>query len=237
MTRREFSLTALRAAALSTVGVLPACGRRTWALLPPRPVTWTMKPLSSARVTETLLDDGRLRIRIEHDVLRGVTPAMLVWWWRNLDGEMRLGERTYARYLVWHPIDHIHFDVVERSANGGLGPGSRFHIVEALGADLKNLVDVVVRMRRLDEEGVAADVRMLGSAVMEFRVRLVPEPAGTRFLAETTIGFASWLRRLGANRLVLGRFFPETLRRVWIKHNVEEIGNLEFILPGLYSRA
>ncbi len=38
-----------------------------------------MKPLSSAKTSIDRLDDGRLRLSIEHDVLHGVTPEMLVW--------------------------------------------------------------------------------------------------------------------------------------------------------------
>jgi hypothetical protein len=79
--------------------------RSRWSLLPPRPVDWAMKPLSSAKIVEHTLSDGRVVLRIEHDLLRGVTPPMLVWWWRNIEGDMELKGQTYPRYLIWHPIE------------------------------------------------------------------------------------------------------------------------------------
>ena len=48
-----------------------------WKPLPPRPINWEMKPLSSAETGVKTLADGRLELTIRHDVLKGVTPAML----------------------------------------------------------------------------------------------------------------------------------------------------------------
>src|SRR6266849_3780016 len=70
---------------------------------------------ASAKIAEHTLSDGRVVLQIEHELLRGVTPAMLVWWWRNIEGDMELKGLTYPRYLIWHPIDHIHFEVSYRS--------------------------------------------------------------------------------------------------------------------------
>jgi hypothetical protein len=36
--------------------------------------------------------------------------------------------------------------------------------------------------------------------------------------------------------LLIEWFFPAERRRAWLKHSVEEIGNLQFFLPALYSR-
>src|SRR5712691_1462629 len=131
LTRRHLLKGVLVAAGLAAFGVFPAGCAPKWSLLPPRPVTWVMKPLSSARTAEAVLPDGQVQLRIEHELLRGVTPPMLVWWWRNIEGPMELDGRTYPRYLIWHPIDHIHFEIVERLPDGGVGPGAIFHLVEA----------------------------------------------------------------------------------------------------------
>lgn len=50
-----------------------------------------MKDLSSAQTEQRVLDDGRLQLRVRHQVLRGVTPEMLVWWFSSMDGEMMVG--------------------------------------------------------------------------------------------------------------------------------------------------
>ena len=86
-----------------------------WKLLTPRPFNWAMKPLDSAETGVKTLDDGRLELTIRHDILKGVTPAMLGWWFRNIEGSMEHMGQTYPRYLIWHPIDHIHYEVARRS--------------------------------------------------------------------------------------------------------------------------
>jgi hypothetical protein len=57
---------------------------------PPAPlnIPWTCKPVDSARSSVDILDDGRVYCWIEHELIRGVTPKMLVWWFKNVDGDM-----------------------------------------------------------------------------------------------------------------------------------------------------
>jgi hypothetical protein len=107
-------------------------GRR---LPPPRPLLWPLRPVQSARwsVTE---DHGRVVVTVEHAPLAGVTTEMLRWWYRHVPGRMTYAGRTWPRYLVWHPLDHIGYQVVRPGATGGVGPGAGLHITEALGRDL-----------------------------------------------------------------------------------------------------
>jgi hypothetical protein len=235
MTRRDFLKTLLWSAGLSFFGALPAaCSSAKWSLSPPRPVPWTMKPLSSAKTRETVLPDGRVQLHIEHDLLRGVSPQMLVWWWRNMAGEMEVKGQIYPRYLIWHPIDHIHFELVERLPDGSVGPGAVFHIVEALGADMKNLIDARLHLRELGDGGAMVEVRALAQTVLQIRGQFVPREAGTQVISTMTIGSSNWLGDFGLNPWLTGRYFPPERRKVWLKHSVEEIGNLQFFLPDLY---
>jgi len=196
-----------------------------------------MKPLSSAKIAEHTLSDGRMALQIEHDLLRGVTPAMLVWWWRNIEGDMVLKGRTYARYLVWHPIDHIHFAVMDRMPDGSVDVGSTFHLVEALGADMRNLLDVMLRLAQLDETGARVELHVLGRTVMQIQGKFLPQDEGTQLVTTMTLGRESAFGgRLGLNQLLIDWFFPAERRQAWLKHSVEEIGNLQFFLPTLYDR-
>jgi hypothetical protein len=233
-TRRRVLRDTLWLASLSAFGVLPAgCGSK-WALLPPRPVDWVMKPLSSAKVEERVLSDGRVQLHIAHELLAGVTPEMLLWWWGNIDGTMELNGRSYARYLIWHPIDHIHFAALDRQPDGSVGVGSRFHIVEALGADMKNLVDVMARLVKLDATGARIEVGMFGGTALSIDGEFGAQPDGTQIATTMTIGTAGWLS--GLNSLLIDWLFPRERQQAWIKHSVEEIGNLQFFLPELYRR-
>jgi DAPG hydrolase PhiG domain len=76
--------------------------------LPPAlSVPWDPKPVSSASAGSETLPDGRKRYWVKHDVLKGVTPTMLVWWFRHLEGDVEIEGRLLNRYRVWHPFDHV----------------------------------------------------------------------------------------------------------------------------------
>jgi hypothetical protein len=207
-----------------------------WAPLPPRLFNWTMKPLDSAETAMKTLDDGRLELTIRHDVVKGVTPAMLGWWFRNIEGSMEHMGQTYPRYLIWHPIDHIHYAVARRAPDGTAGPGARFRIVEALGANPDFLVNSVADIPRNDDGGVTLSVRRFGLEVMRLEHTFAPVAGGTRYESRMRVGTEALLARFLVNRLVLPRLFSEAIGRAWLKHNVEEVGNLEHFLPALYAK-
>src|SRR6185369_15268054 len=113
----EFQLTFVR-------GAMARWGRNT-AIPPPRPIPWTMKRVESAETEMRLLPDGRLHLHIRHEVLRGVTPAMLVWWFQHLEGTIELQGRSWPRYHIWHPVDHIAIRYARRRPDGSVGPGAQ----------------------------------------------------------------------------------------------------------------
>jgi hypothetical protein len=193
-----------------------------------------MKPLESATTGMQSLADGRLELTIRHDIIKGVTPAMLGWWFRHIDATMEHMGRTYPRYLVWHPVDHIHFQVVRRAPDGTAGPGARFHLVEALGGTPDFLIDSVADVLRNDETGITIRVRQFGLQVMHLQHTFTPEPEGTLYQSRMHVGTAAALARLLINPLVRSRFFTEAMGRAWLKHNIEETGNFEFFLQALY---
>lgn len=210
-------------------------GKKKWVPLPPRPITWSMRSLTSASFKERLLPDGRVQIRLEHALLDGITPQMLAWWFRNIDAEMDLEGQRYHRYLIWHPVDHIHFRVV-RPVRGGVGAGARFHIVEAFGGDPSFMLDHVADVAKLDDEGVILEMRRGGLTAARLHHEFVPAQTGTRYRSTLTLGVDSWPGRLGLNRYLRRAVMPAAMRAAWVKHNVEEVGNLPFFLPDLHRR-
>lgn len=117
-----------------------------WKLPAPRNFGWKMKPLDSAQ-TCFEIHDGVFHLEIEHDLIKGVTPAMLAWWFSHIGGDMVYQGRTYPKYLVWHPIDHIHWALAKPSPRGDAAQGAHFRIVEAFGGNLAHLVDSVDTLR------------------------------------------------------------------------------------------
>lgn len=205
-------------------------------LPPPRPFSWRMKPLSSARAGFEKLADGRLELTIEHDILRDVTTEMLRWWFMNIGGAMEYEGGTYPRYLIWHPLDHIHWELVRPAPDGGAGPGARFRIVEAFGRDPAHLIDSVEIVEKLDETGIILSKRVLGDPVFRLEHSFAPADGGTKYDSRMVVGSSSLFGRLFFNRFVRPRLFSDETGRAWLRHNVEEVGNFENFLPALFAR-
>src|SRR5688572_2825586 len=145
----------------------------------PRRVPWKLKGLDTAKTRFEFLPDGRLFLHIRHDLLRGVTPAMLVWWFSNLESEITLDGKVWPGYLIWHPVDHIGIRYARRRPDGTIGPGAKIHIREALGGRPDYLVNVVSTIEKLDETGFIHAVRLLGMELIRLEYTFTPTRDGT----------------------------------------------------------
>lgn len=192
-----------------------------------------MKPVDSA-VTSLSHEGGRLILTIEHDLVRGTTPAMLEWWFRNIGGTMSYQGRTLSRYRVWHPLDHIDWRLV-RASPGQVGVGSRFQIVEAFGRDPDHLIDSTELVEKLDATGIRLTRSLLGERVFSLEHWFHPAEDGTRYRSRMEVGGAGLLGRHFFNRWIRPRLFSDAMGEAWLRHNVEEVGNFEYFLPELYA--
>lgn len=204
------------------------------ALPEPLSLPWGLKPVSSATAGSDTLADRRTRYWVKHEVLKGVTPAMLVWWFGHLEGDVEVGGRVLSRYRVWHPLDHVSARYVRRPADGSIGPGAQMALCEVLGRDPRYTIDVVSTIEKLDEEGFIHKVVVRGFelARMEHTFR---ETAGG-LLDENCLIVPGSHRLAFASKLLVPWKFPEPKGRAWLKHSVEEMGSLENFLPELYAR-
>jgi hypothetical protein len=200
----------------------------------PLDIPWTCKPVETARSGLEVLSDGRIHCWIEHQVLRDVTPRMLVWWFRNLEGEILRNSRRLDRYRVWHPRDHVALAYSRRNPDGSIGVGSVIHLTEMLGGNPDYLVDVHTEITRLDEEGFEHRPRIHGLRLARMDYAFRETPLGTLYRNSLTVGARGILGRL-INPLIRRLVFDEARGRAWIKHNIEEVGNFESFLPELYA--
>jgi hypothetical protein len=202
-------------------------------LLPePLEVPWTMKPLASAETCMRVLDDGRLQLSLKHEVLRGLTPEMVRFWFQNISGEMELEGRRVERYRVWHPRDHVSFRLARRGGEE-VGPGAVFHIQECFGRDPRWTLDAKLHVKRLDDGGFATEPHFFGLPAARMNYSFSRVSSGTLYENDLTVGVP------GArfiNERALPRLFPEARGEAWLLHNVEEVGNLEFFLPTLIKQ-
>jgi hypothetical protein len=204
----------------------------------PEPVAlpWGLKPLGSAEYGVDTLADGRTRFWIRHEVIRGVTPRMLAWWFANLEGDVLVQGRRINCYRLWHPYDHVHASYLKRCPDGSIGPGAVIRLKEVLGGNPNYVVDITTEIEKLDEEGyihnpVVHGIR--GLARMEYTFK--PVPGGT--LYENCLVFGLPARK-GAllNPLIARLAFPPGKGETWLRHNIEEVGMFENFLPQLYRQ-
>lgn len=209
----------------------------TYAALPePLDLPWTLRPASSADTEVDRLDDGSISYCIRHAPLRGVTPRMLAWWYSHLDGHVTVRGRTFNRYRLAHPNDHVHASYARRCPDGTIGPGSSIRVREVLGRDLRYVVNVESDIEKLDEEGVDLAPRLIVAnrltpipGLVRSEHRFIPVAGGTYYESRLTIGGPAWWQRTAARILL-----PAGLGDAWITHNVEEVGAFEHFLPSLY---
>jgi len=228
MNRRTFLALAL------ALGILP--GKAAAKRKPPDPldIPWVCKPVESARSGIEILPDGRMKCWIEHQVLRGVTPKMLVWWFQHLEGEMQYDGRKLNRYRVWHPRDHLAIEYASRNPDGTVGVGSVIHLSEMFGANPDYLVDVHTEIVKLDEQGFGHRPRIGGFRLAAMVYDFKEVPGGTQYNNSLVIGTEKFFGAV-VNPLVRQFAFDEARGRAWIKHNIEEVGNFEAFLPQLYA--
>lgn len=205
---------------------------------PPEPATlpWALKPLGSAECGAERLTDGRLSYWIRHEVVRGVTPRMLVWWFSHLEGDIVIAGQRINRYRAWHPYDHVHASYVRRRPDGSIGPGAAIRLREYLGANPRYDVDTITDIEKLDEDGYIHNPRLFGVAGlvrMEYRFERVRE--GTMYENRLLVGGTQgWRRR--ATPLIQRFGFDHAHGLAWLRHNIEEVGAFEHFLPGLYRQ-
>lgn len=201
----------------------------------PLDIDWVRKPVESAKSGIETLPDGRLRFWIEHEVIRGVTPKMLAWWFGHLEGDVEIGGRRVNRYRAWHPEDHIFAKYTKLNPDGSIDVGSEIHLAEMLGGNPKYLVHIRTEIKKLDETGYIHQPRIHGVKLAEMEYSFEKAPGGTLYRNSLTIGIKGFLGKL-VNPLIKKFVFDEERGHAWIKHNIEEVGNFESFLPELYSQ-
>lgn len=200
----------------------------------PRPVLYPLRSVETATVHFTTAPHHRRRVTIDHRSLTAVSPRMVLDWFTQLGGTMPYGGQVIDRYLAWHPIDHIRWELARPAPGGGAAEGARFRIVEAFGAKPEYKIDVVDRVEKLDATGIRLVTRVAGVIVMQLEHTWSAGSDGTHYVTVLDIGARTPLFA-PVNRL-LHRRFPDDMVRAWIKHNIEEVGQLEYLLPQLETR-
>jgi hypothetical protein len=119
--------------------------------------------------------------------------------------------------------------------DGGPGEGAWFRIVEQFGGNPDYKIDITDRVEKLDETGIRLVQRIAGIPVFQLEHTWSPCAEGTHYVSVMDIGARAAILS-AVNRYVEHRF-PDEMARAWVRHNVEEVGQLEHLLSPLAGAA
>lgn len=223
----------LRAQRLRAYAVMKTVGRTQF------------KPETSAQWVDIARDwTGRTVVRIEHDTIKGCSGPMMRWWFENLAASTTWNGTDFSgpevsHYHLWHHRDHISVTPINSSSSRqhrGFAVGAETIIREQFN-DHHERIRARVITTRLDDHEFTFHIKRFGLTVGSIVHRYHDTNDGLRFYAETQIG--STLPILGPilNWLIAVHIYSKTTAEHWIKHNIEETGQTEAILPVLYRAA
>jgi hypothetical protein len=198
-----------------------------------RPVLYPLRSVETATVQIISAPHHRRRVTIDHRPLAGVTPAMLLDWFTHLGETMVYGGEMIDRYLAWHPLDHIRWELARPAPGGGAADGARFRMTEAFGGRPEFTIDEVARVEKLDATGIRLVKRVAGMVFFQLEHTWSAGADGAHYVTVMDLGVRSALFA-PVNRLV-SRHFPDDKMHAWVRHNIEEVGQLEYLLPALVS--
>lgn len=200
----------------------------------PLPVVFPLRAVPEHRISIQEFPYRRLRITIDHEPLQGVTPEMLLDWFSHIGETMLYDGKTVARYRAWHPLDHIHWELARSAPGGGAAEGARFRIVEAMGRSQRFYISSVDRVEKLDLTGIRLVLRIAGALFFQLEHTWSRGADCTHYTSVMDVGGRSALA-LPVNAFLRSRVFVPGMERAWVRHNVEEVGLFEHLLPSLHS--
>jgi hypothetical protein len=106
--------------------------------------------------------------------------------------------------------------------------------VEAFGRNPECYIDITDTVTRLDSTGFTGVSYAFGQQISNLNHDFTAVDGGTQYVSTLTIGSTLPLFGRILNRLIRRAVFSEAMGRAWLKHNVEEVGLLEHIIPRIY---
>jgi hypothetical protein len=89
-------------------------------------------------------------------------------------------------------------------------------------------------VEKLGETGIRLVQRLAGVVILQLEHTWSEGAEGTHYVSVLDIGACSPLFT-PVNRMLYSRFCDEMVR-AWVKHNIEEVGQLEYLLPQVKPR-
>ncbi|GBF92478.1 hypothetical protein Rsub_04582 [Raphidocelis subcapitata] len=230
-----------------------------------RPAPWPLCGLGKCNLSVAIdmhvqPQDG-IRIEVIHKPLTGITAEMMEWWFSgNIEGTMvdPRDNKTYTRYLIWHPTDHIHEITKKPSKTPGSVIGAVREITEFIGAqratpytsadrncewNAEHYANDELEVAALDRTGLSLQLKIgYKNKPMRMRHSWSDSPDGTGLLLNSTlnVGFTGdrpIVARINRRycRRAFGGDNQEKSAELWANHCLEEFANLKNFLPDLFK--
>ncbi len=201
------------------------------------------KTQTSAKWTDiTKHLNGALRVQIQHEDSKGVTPKMIKWWFENLAQKTTWNGKNFSGpevsfYHLWHHRDHIAVQPLsnpKEGKNNGFAVGAYSKIQEQFN-DFNEIINNKMLTITLDETEFTFLIKFGFLTVGRINHYYEPSENGSTFYAETYIGVDIPVLGWIINWCFLPFVFSKKTAEHWIKHNIEETGQTEKIVPFLYN--
>lgn len=215
--------------------VLFALPRPSFVIEPARPHFWDYPVLSDATYKIDLSKQGKIVIELQHPILKGVTPAMLSWWYQHLaSGSAIVRGKEYSFYHLFHLSEHGQTKIISPPTDGteGMGVGACVYRQERFGPYLSKGYG---RVAKFSDQGFTVIPVMGPLAFGVIEHQFLATPVGSQYNVKIVLG--SDLPLLGGllNFYIREKQFPPIVVHEWIRHQVEEVGSLPHFLPQLYD--
>lgn len=201
----------------------------------PRPTFWDYPRVSEAKIKFEYLDSGFLDIQIEHPELKGVTPAMISWWYKHLaSGRYKIQGVEYDFYHLFHLSEHGKTSVVSPAADGSMtmDKGAIVYRQECFGPHFskgKGLIE------EFSEQGFVVSPVLGPLKLGRIEHSFTATENGTIYRVKTLLGLDAPLIGPLINLYIRKKQFPPDVVKEWVRHQVEEVGSLVHYLPQIYQ--
>ncbi len=201
-----------------------------------RDLPWQLPDYKAANTHMEILEDGRIKIEIEHLPLVNIKPEMVAYFYQVLPiSTVQLNGNLYPLYHLFHPSEHGKIEVKQPAADGtpGMAVGALVGRQEWFG---KFNSKGAGRVMAINEHGMTVKPEMLGLHFGQIEHIFEKTDYGTRYRVSSIIG--SDLPVIGGaiNYYIRHKMFNPEMLKQWLRHQVEEVSSLQFFLAQLYGQ-
>lgn len=206
--------------------------------------TLPFKAVSSAKwASIRRCPDGCILVQIEHDDIENVIPEMLQWWFEHLGCMTNWNGKDFSGppvslYHLWHHRDHVAVTPLNNGADGtentGFKEGADTRIHEVFN-EFHFTVHTRMHTVTLNEREYVFLIKFGPLTAGHIKHQYAPVEGGSSFYAETKLGLEIPVLGWIFNWLILPFIYNKKTAENWVRHNIEETGRTQDILPVLYQ--